>query len=93
MTPTTPSGLYSTVAAWLAITSPEETFWRPSTFLAFLPAQAMWSSASATSRVASLCGLPVSRCIRSAIWAIRRVITPFQMFSFSARSSKDSEDQ
>ena len=51
--------------------------WRSSTFSACLAAQAMWSSARAASRVASLCGLPVSWCTTSASWAIRRVITPF----------------
>ena len=77
------------MADWLAISSPEETLRAPSTFLAFLAAHAMWSMASTISSWASPCGLPVSRCERSASWAMRRVITLRQVSRCSARSSKD----
>ena len=58
----TPSGWYSTVEAWLAISRPDLTLWLPSTFLACLAAQAMWSMASTISSCASpvrLAGLQV----------------------------------
>ena len=90
MTPTTPSGRYSTVHAWLAITSPAGTLRRPRTFWAFFAAQAMWSMARLASSVASLCGLPVSWCTTSASWAMRRVITPAHAVRRSARSSNVS---
>ena len=47
--------------------------------------------ASAHSSIASPCGLPVSWCITSASWAMRRVIAPFQVCRCFSRSSKDSE--
>ena len=87
MTPTTPSGRYSTDADWLAISRPEGTLRRLSTFSACPPAQARWSIASAASSMASPCGLPVSWCITSASWASRRVITPFQADRWRSRSS------
>ena len=86
----TPSGWYSTYAAWLAITSPLETLRRLSTFSACDAAHARWSMASAASSIASPCGLPVSWCITSASWAIRRVIAPFQVCRCFSRSSKES---
>ena len=48
--------------------------------------------ASEASRRASPCGLPVSWCMRSASWATRRVITPFQAERCRSRSSYDSAD-
>ena len=89
MTPTTPSGLYSTVAAWLAISRPGETFEGPSTFLACLAAHATWSMARAISSCASAIGLPVSLRDTAASCAMRRVMTLRHVRRISARSSKD----
>ena len=88
MTPTTPSGLYSTVDFWLAMTRPDETRCGPSTFLACLAAQATWSMARAISSWASAIGLPVSACESVASCAMRRVMTLRHVSRCSARSSK-----
>src|SRR3954468_10535904 len=88
MTPMTPRGRYSMLAAWLAISTPLDTLCRPSTFLACDAAQARWSIANPASSIASAWGLPVSWCTTSASCAIRRARIPRHLSSTSLRASK-----
>ena len=68
MTPTTPSGWYSTVDAWLMAASPLRTRRERSTRRACLAAQSMCTMARMISSLASSSGLPVSSCMS---WASR----------------------
>src|SRR3954454_5877963 len=69
---------------------PALTFRWPSTFRAWLPAHARWSIARVISRIASACGLPFSRCTRSASSCIRRARDPRWAASRCLRPSKPS---
>ena len=89
MTPTTPSGWYSSVAAWLMATRPLRTRRGRSTRRACRAAQSMCTIASRISSWASASGLPVSVCTSSARRPIYRVICDFQASSRACRSFQD----
>ena len=72
MTPTTPSGWYSTEAAWLASTRVPRTRRGPSTLAALRAAQSRCSTIIRTSMRASASGLPFSRWTRATSSSVRR---------------------
>ena len=90
MTPTTPSGWYSTLAAWFSIAMPLGTRRGLSTEWACLAAQSRCRIVLTISSVASSSGLPVSSCTSCASRPMYLVMCDFHASSRSRRSGQPS---